>query len=97
MSSNRKQYTSAEKTKIALEVIKGELTLSQISSKYEVHTTQINKWRNLAITSINEGFNKDPVKTYNDNSELIAKLYQQIGELTTECGWLKKKSTVFKY
>ncbi len=79
MSSNRKQYTSVEKTKIALEAIKGELTLSQISSKYEVHTTQINKWRNLAITSINEGFNKDPVKTYNDNSELIAKLYQQIG------------------
>ncbi|MEN9391308.1 MAG: hypothetical protein RL017_606 [Pseudomonadota bacterium] len=31
-----KQYTAAEKAKLALEAIRGELTIAQISSKYGV-------------------------------------------------------------
>ncbi len=37
MSQQRKKYTPAEKSRIALEAVKGELTLAQISSKYGVH------------------------------------------------------------
>ena len=36
MSKNRKKYSSAEKAKIALEAIKSELSIAQISSKYGV-------------------------------------------------------------
>ena len=39
MSTTKKQYSAAEKTKIALEAIKGDLTIAQISSKYGVHAT----------------------------------------------------------
>jgi transposase-like protein len=39
MDANRKTYTSAEKAKIALEAIRGELSLAQISSQYGVHIT----------------------------------------------------------
>lgn len=45
MSVKRKRYTSSEKAKIALEAIKGEQTLAQISSKYGVHTVQICAWK----------------------------------------------------
>ncbi len=97
MTSAKKRYTAAEKTKIALEAIKGQSTIAQISSKYGVHSTQINNWRNLALNAINNSFDKPTTKSTNDNIELINKLYQQIGQLTTECEWLKKKSELFKH
>jgi len=40
MSEKRKKYTSAEKAKIALAAIKGDLTVAQMSSKYGAHATQ---------------------------------------------------------
>ena len=49
MKEQRKKYTPAEKAKIALEAIKGELTLAQISSKYGVHATQIKAWKNQLL------------------------------------------------
>lgn len=99
MSGTKKQYSAAEKTKIALEAIKGELTIAQISSKYEVHATQISKWKQQAIESMQAGFTSkksSEINTDNDQSQLVDKLYRQIGKLSTECEWLKKKSEVFK-
>ena len=40
MQKKARQYSAAEKAKIAIEAIKGELTIAQISSKYGVHATQ---------------------------------------------------------
>jgi len=34
----------------ALEAIKGELTLAEISSRYDVHATQVNQWKQQAVT-----------------------------------------------
>ncbi len=91
----KKQYSVAEKAKIAIEAIKGELTIAQISSKYEVHATQITNWKKQALESILSGFGKN--KSIDaSQEELISKLYQQIGKLSTECEWLKKKSELFK-
>ena len=45
MSENRKNYTSEEKAKIALEALKGNMTISELTSKYKVHPTQITKWK----------------------------------------------------
>lgn len=50
MREKRKRYTPAKKTKIALEAIKGELTLAQITHKYGVHATQVNTWEKQALT-----------------------------------------------
>jgi transposase len=57
MKTTKKQYSAAEKTKIALEAIKGELTIAQISSKYGVHSTQISNWKQQAIDAMQNGFN----------------------------------------
>lgn len=45
MQKKAKQYSSEEKTKVVLEVIKGELSMAQISGKYGIHTTQITNWK----------------------------------------------------
>lgn len=98
MKTPKKQYSAAEKTKIALEAIKGDLTIAQISSKYGVHATQISNWKQQAIESMQSGFNSRGGRTNAeaDQSELVDKLYKQIGKLSTECEWLKKKSELFK-
>ena len=99
MSTTKKQYSAAEKTKIALEAIKGELTIAQISSKYGVHATQISKWKQQAIEAMQVGFTskRGSANTDDDQNQLVDKLYRQIGKLSTECEWLKKKSEVFKF
>ena len=41
----KKNFSSAFKAKIALEAIKAEKTVAELSSEYGVHPTQINKWK----------------------------------------------------
>jgi transposase len=64
----------------------------------EVHATQINKWKQQAIESMQAGFTSNRGQSKDDDqSQLVDKLYRQIGKLSTECEWLKKKSEVFKF
>ena len=42
MSNKRKQYSSQFKAKVALEAVRGEKTISELASQYEVHPTMIN-------------------------------------------------------
>ena len=56
MSKKAKQYNTAEKSKIVIEAIKGELTIAQISSKYGVHSTQIQQWKKKGLEYLMNGF-----------------------------------------
>ncbi len=98
MKKQAKQYSAEEKAKIALEAIKGELTIAQITAKYGVHSTQIPSWKKQAMESLVQGFK---TKTKNDGvldqEDLIKGLYEQIGQLSVERDWLKKKSELFGF
>ena len=96
MSEQRKKYTPAEKAKIALEAIKGEMTLAQISSKYGVHSTQINAWKKQLLVYLPDAFSeKTKQQTIAHNGE-VEELYEQIGRLKVENDFLKKKCEVFR-
>lgn len=95
MSKERKRYTSAEKAKIALEAIKGELTIAQISSKYAVHSTQINQWKRQLLESLPDVFSNKQKQIVSDHEMELSQLYEQIGRLKTENDFLKKKLEVF--
>src|SRR5690349_13638436 len=45
MSKTRRNHGSAFKAKVALEVLKGELTEAEISAKHGLHPTLVNKWK----------------------------------------------------
>ena len=69
--------------------------MAQISSKYGVHATEINRWRKEALESMVSGFKtKSKIKDDSSQENLIKQLYEQIGQLTVERDWLKKKSTL---
>ena len=95
MSKKRTRYTPAEKAKIALEAIKGELTLAQISSKYGVHGTQINQWKKQALALLPDIFSHKKKQIVTEHETQLAELYEQIGRLKVENDFLKKKSEVF--
>lgn len=45
MAQTRKRHTAEFKRKVALEAIKGEKTINQLTSEYGVHATQIKNWK----------------------------------------------------
>ena len=94
MSVKRLAFSAAEKLKVALEAIKGELTIAEISSKYGVHATQISKWKKQALDHLSVSFT-DQKKPQENHEEELAELYQQIGKLKVENDFLKKKCDLF--
>lgn len=94
MSEKRKKYTATEKAKIALEAIKSELTLAQISSKYGAHATQINAWKKQAVALLADVFRDKGKAELVEYETQLAALYEQIGRLKVENDFLKKKFDV---
>jgi len=97
MKKQARQYSAEEKAKIVIEALKGELTLAQITSKYGVHATQVSSWKKQGLESVVQGF-KTKLKSDDPGKlELIRNLYEQIGQLSVERDWLKKKSELFGF
>ena len=96
MSVKRKSYSPAEKAKIALEAIKGNLTAAEITTQYDVHVSQINQWKRQAIDTLPELFTNKTKALQVDYESQLAELYQQIGRLKVENDFLKKKCDQFR-
>jgi len=91
MSKKKARTYSAEfKAKVALEAIRGDLTVNEISKKFGIHSTQINRWKPQALASLKASFNGKQQKADSDNQKLTDDLYRQIGQLTCENEFLKK-------
>lgn len=95
MRNLRRQFDAVMKSKVALEAIKEEKSISEIASKYEIHPSQIRNWRKQLIESIPSIFSEKRKKEEVDRGELEAELYRQIGQLKVELDWLKKKYETF--
>ena len=87
----KKTFTSAEKATVAMVAIKGELTMSQIASRYEVHPTQIGHWKKQALRQLPDLFSDKRKKENWDQERLVEELYKTIGQREVELQWLKKK------
>lgn len=87
----KKTFTSAEKAMVAMAAIKGEMTMSQIASTYEVHPTQIGVWKKQVLRQLPDIFSDKRKKENWDQDRLIEELYKTIGQREVELGWLKKK------
>ena len=90
MGSIRKQYPPSSRAKVALEAIRGERTCAELASEYQVHPTQIKKWKRIAVEGIVELSTDSKKKKDKEKNLLIEELYPQIGQLKVELDWLKK-------
>jgi putative transposase len=90
----RRHYSATFKAQIVQEVLKEEKTISQIASTYGVHPTQIGEWKAAALKGLPTLFEKGPsevVAVRAAHEKQVNELYAEIGRLTTQLAWLKKK------
>ena len=89
----RKHYTAAFKAKVVQELLKEEKTLAQIAAEYEVHPTQLKEWRARAVEGLPSLFEKhdSTAELRATHEEQLTELSAEIGKLTTQITWLKKK------
>mgnify|MGYP000962897727 CR=1 FL=1 len=91
----RKTYPPELKAKIVLELLREEKTPAQISSEHGVHINQLQQWKKAVLEALPTVFERknqelDELRKETDKKE--EELYKEIGKLTTQLEWLKKKS-----
>lgn len=88
----RKSYTAKFKAKVALEAVRGEQTISEIASKYEIHPNQVSSWKTKFMENLPDIFvDKRTKKAKKQNEKKSDELYKKIGQLEVENGYLRKK------
>lgn len=90
----RKQYTTAFKAKLVLELLKESKSLSQLAAEHKVHPNVLRQWRDAAVQELPTLFDKKDHATdlVAAHERQVEELYAEIGRLTTHVAWLKKKS-----
>ena len=91
----RRIHSPAFKAKVALEAIKEQKTIAELSSMYSVHSSQITKWKKQALNILALGFGTGQKQREKDDKELVQELYWQIGKMKVELDFLKKKMGIF--
>ena len=92
MQNRRRKHSAKLKSKVALAAIKGDKTIAELASEFEVHPSQINKWKKRLLEFSADIFSDKPQQDQRHQEQLTDRLYQQIGQLKVELDWLKKKS-----
>ena len=95
MSSVRKHYSTDLKVKIVLEILKEEKSVTQLASDHKIHYSQLLKWKKQVMEGLPDLFSDSRTEALKTTHEKeVMALYQEIGQLTTQLAWLKKKSGI---
>jgi transposase-like protein len=90
IKKSRRKYTAEFKTKVALEALQERSTISELSKRYELHPNMVIQWKKtLTENSVRVFQETHTEKDERDN--LIEHLYKEIGSLTMDVNFLKKK------
>jgi transposase len=89
MKETRRKYSSSFKWKIALEAIRGERTIEEISQSFEIHPSQIHKWKKAVLENGPVIFDTDNTIHETDDKK-VSELERKVGQLVVENDFLRK-------
>jgi len=92
MSKIRKSHSAKYKAQVALAAIREDATIAQLSSKFGVHASVINRWKKEALSGLASTFSITKNKTKDDYDSVVKNLHTKIGELTVENDFLEQAS-----
>jgi transposase len=82
-----KKHSSKFKAKVAMDAIKEQKTLGELSQEYSVASTQISTWKKHAEENMSVLFEGKQEKNH---KEEIDRLYRMIGQITAERDFLER-------
>jgi transposase len=91
----RRTHTAEFKAQVVLALLKEEKSASQLAAEHGVHPNQLYRWREEVLAGLPGLFAQQPARQLAAqqvaHAAQVEQLYAEIGRLTTELGWLKKK------
>lgn len=93
MANSKRNHSPKFRLKVAVEALKERKTLNELASEFQVHSSQISRWRKMLIEGgldiFTHGNSKEAKSKKQEKKD--ASFYQEIGQLKMENSWLKKK------
>ena len=93
----RKKYSAKQKAQIVLEILREERSITQIASEHGIHPNQLYRWKAQVLEGLPDLFNEKHKGEKNlkaANERKLQELFAEIGRLSTQLNWLKKKSGI---
>jgi len=88
--AKRRNFSTDFKAKVALAAIRGDGTMAELASRYEIHPNMITKWKRQALTGMKEGFGRNATNRDLNGQSEIKTLQAKVGELIVERDFLAK-------
>ena len=88
--TKRQRYGADFKAKVAIEAIRGDLTMAQLVAKHGIHQTMINAWKKQAVEGLSTVFSTKPDGAEKAREADVEKLHAKIGRLVVERDFLAK-------
>jgi transposase len=85
MAKKRRNHGAVFKAKVALEAIKGEQTVAELSQRFQVHQNLIVEWKKQLLERAGEIFERDRKAEDGPN---VKELHAKIGQLAMENDFL---------
>src|SRR5450432_4213303 len=92
----RNSYSPGLKARVVREVLREDKTVSQVAAAHGVHPNLVSQWRDQALAGLSGLFSRaretDWAAKEATHEQEKQELYAEIGRLTTQVSWLKKKA-----
>ena len=88
--TTRRRFTADFKAKVALEALRGDRTIQEISARHKVHPNQVSTWKRQAMDGLGAMFSNGAGKSRMDHDSEVHDLHAKIGQLTVERDFLAK-------
>ncbi|QCB36910.1 transposase [Sphingobium sp. PAMC28499] len=85
-------YSADFKAKVAMETIRGDLTLAELAAKHGIYHMMIGAWNRQAMDRMASLFNNGDQSSKAASEAEIEKLHAKIGQLLVERNFLAKAS-----
>lgn len=92
MRRPRRNHSPEFKAKVALAALHGDLSMSELVAKFDVHANQITDWKKQLQIGASDVFGKGERKA-EESEQTVQQLHAKIGQLTMENDFLERGLT----